>query len=414
MIRRALSIVLPAALALSLVACTEAPGTSRASGAESHDRWNGTGPWAVSSRPTLVIGMLEGAEEYQFSAISAAARHSDGDLVVADEGARVVRLYGPDGRFRVTLGQAGSGPGEFTRPTQIVIVDVDSVMVWDDAAYRLSVFDSAGAFVRDHTFNRARITDAVTPPLNPGSGRLLSSGDLLVRLIAKSAKTLPSGGATNRFRAASGALRVSADASLIDTVAFFKGAEQAVVESPWGRLALDPPLPRNTWIAVQPNEPRACIGDQENLGISCYETDGTVIFARWPNPPSAVRDDDPDVEEWRSRTLADYEMKLSYEASIRLLEQMSPPAERPPHSSLVLDHDGYLWADSGPAEDPASSDYLVFDRAGSLLGTVRLPRMRILEIDRNEIIAAYRDELDVQYLGVFEVTKPESPAQEVE
>ncbi len=410
--RRSLSIAAPAGLALSLVACAEAPGTSRAAGAASSA--NAYQSWTVSPRPRLAIGMLEGAEEYQFSNISAAARQSDGDLVVADEGARAVRLYGPDGRFRITLGQSGLGPGEFTRPTQIMIIDADSVMVWDDAAYRLSVFDSAGSFVRDHTFDRARIAGAVTPPLYPGSGRLLSSGELLVRLIEKSGKALPSGRESKRFRPASGALRVSADASLIDTVAFFKGDEQAVVESPWGRLALDPPLPRNTWIAVQPNEPRACIGDQEHPGIACYETDGTMTFAKWPDSPRAVRDNDPDVEEWRSRTLADYEMKLSHEASIRLLEQMSPPVERPPYSSLTLDHDGYLWADSGPAKDPAYSDYLVFQRAGSFLGTVRLPRMRVLEISRDEIIAAYRDELDVQYLGVFEITRQEIPTREVE
>ena len=47
----------------------------------------------------------------------------------------------------------------------------------------------------------------------------------------------------------------------------------------------------------------------------------------------------------------------------------------------------------------------MFDREGAFVTGLSLPRMRMLDIGSHEIVAAYRDELDVQYLGVFEIRK---------
>jgi hypothetical protein len=110
-------------------------------------QWREGEGWLVSSEPQLTIGMLDGPREYELFDVSAAARQSDGGFVVVDGGAREVRLYDRDGTFVRTLGGPGSGPGEFQDPTRVLVTGADSVIVWDDANYRITRFDSAGEFV---------------------------------------------------------------------------------------------------------------------------------------------------------------------------------------------------------------------------------------------------------------------------
>lgn len=106
--------------------------------------WGEGAAWSVASEPRVTIGTLDGPGEYVLSHVSAAARQSDGDFVVVDGGAREVRLYDRDGTFVRTLGGPGSGPGEFQDPTHVLVAGADSLVVWDNANYRITRFDSAG------------------------------------------------------------------------------------------------------------------------------------------------------------------------------------------------------------------------------------------------------------------------------
>jgi hypothetical protein len=372
---------------------------------ESHKaQWEAGEAWSVPAQPQQTIGVRDGDEAYQFFDISAAARQTDGDFVVADAGARTVRLYSPDGVFKRIVGGAGSGPGEFQSATQILIQAEDSILVWDDIAYRLTRFDSAGNLAGVHSFSRARIAKAVTAPLYPGSALFLSSGELLVRLIEKS-RDLPAAG---RFRPGSGALRVSPDYSVIDTVLLFGDVEQVLVESPWGPLPVVPALAKNTSIAVQSTEPRVCIGDQEGPEVRCFERDGSATALRWREKPIAVRDNEREVVAWRESTTELYRQKLSPDEARRLVAQIPVPVERPEYSQLVIDRNGNLWVRRGPtaSDGSESTEYLVFDRTGKLLGPLQLPPIRILEIGSDYVMGIYLDELEVQYLQVFGIMKP--------
>ena len=129
----------------------------------------------------------------------------------------------------------------------------DSILVWDDVTYRVTRYDSAGNFVGVDSPSRAKIAEAIAPPLYPGATLMLSSGELLVRLVEKS-KDLPTAA---RFRLGSGALRVSPDMGVIDVLMRFGDIEQVSVESPWGPLPVVPAFAKNTSIAVQPGGARA-------------------------------------------------------------------------------------------------------------------------------------------------------------
>ena len=397
--------------------CDSRPASRESLGAEGSDgaavigngesRWDSGEEWSVAGEPRLVIGVLDGCEEYEFVDIAAAARQSDGDLVVADAGSRTVRLYGADGMFKRVLGGAGAGPGEFQNPTQVVVLGADSIVVWDDQAYRITRFDSAGNFAGVHSFSRERIAVAVDAPLYPGAGTLLAEGELLVRLIEKNEKSQDSP-STVRFRPKSGALRVSTDRSPIDTVMFFGDVEQVLVEAPWGPQAVVPPLARHTSIAVQPTEARTCIGDQTAAEVRCFDPDGAMTMVRWEAQQIPVRGDEREIGTWRDETRQLYEQKLSQAEVRELISQIPVPTERPPYSELMLDEYGNLWVERGPTISGGSevTEYLVFDRAGKLLGPVMVPPVRVLEIGVDYLIAAHQDELEIQYLQVFEIEKP--------
>ncbi len=371
--------------------------------------WSVAEAWSVSAEPRVTIGVLDGPAEYQLFDVVAAARQSDGDIVVVDGGTREVRLYDGDGVFLTKLGGRGSGPGEFQNPVQVLVTPGDTLLVWDDELARVTRFDPVGNLVDMRSVDRGKIAKAVEPPLYPGTGRLLPDGDLLVRLTEKSGvkQVRQNGkqGPSDESRAHSGALRISADYAQVDTLMFFGDAEQVTVSAPWGDWRIAPPRAKTTVMAVQGSESRICIGDQKAAEISCFGPDASRTSIRWH--PQEVMLTDADVTKWRDTTVAMLAGKLSESVVLSVLDQVTVPAVRPPFSAILLDAAGYLWVEQGPSSngDSESTDYLVFDPAGAVRGTVVLPHVQVLDIGGDYMIGVHEDDLEVEYVHVFEIVK---------
>jgi hypothetical protein len=398
-------------------------------------RWADGEEWLVSSEPRQVIGVLSGAEELQFVDISAAARRSDGDLVVVDRGSQSVRLYDPQGDFRMTLGGPGAGPGEFTDPGSMQITAGDSVVVWDNSLRRATRFDPEGQLTDVKTVDLgammrtldlepvgkgsdpgARASDpgarakgaepqervrGAEQPLYPGAMEPLSDGGFLVRLIEKTGNAPPSGS----FRPRSGLLRVSGDLSMVDTLMFFSDTEQITVDAPWGRFPVVPPQAKETRITHRGNPLTICIGDQEGPQIVCLGPDGNRGFLRWASEPAPMTG--AEIAAWREATVQLFDLKLSREQVLEMLDQIPVSEERPPYSQIILDRLGCLWAERGPTGGGSMDfiDYLVFDQEGVLLGVVALPHIRVLEIGDDYVLGVHRDEFEVQYLHVYDIKR---------
>ena len=372
-------------------------------------QWSEGEAWSVSVEPRVTIGVLDGPAEYQLFDVVAATRQSDGDIVVVDGGTREVRLYNGDGVFLTKLGGRGSGPGEFQNPVQVLVLPGDTLLVWDDALARVTRFNPVGNLVDMRSVDRGKIAKAIEPPLYPAAGRLLPDGDLLVRLTEKSGvKLAKSGkqGPSDESRARSGALRVSADYAQIDTLMFFGDAEQVTVSAPWGDWRIAPPRAKTTVMAVQGSESKICIGDQKAAEISCFSPDASRTSVRWH--PKEVMLTEADVTKWRDTTVAMLARKLNESEVISVLDQVAVPTVRPPFSAIMLDAAGNLWVEQGPSSngDSESTDYLVFDPAGALLGTVVLPQVQVLDIGDDYIIGVHEDDLGVESLQLFEIVKP--------
>lgn len=363
-------------------------------------KWREGEAWSVSAEPRQSIGVMDGPVDYQFVEVSSAARRSDGKVVVVDRGTRTVRLFDGEGAFLKTLGGPGSGPGEFQDPGQVMVTAQDSVVVWDKAMYRTTRFDPSGDLADVRTLDLATIAKAVDPPLYPGSVDLLPGGQLLVRLTEKSSVS-PSG----RFRLRSGALRVSEDLSVIDTLMFFGDIEQISVDAPWGRMAVPPPQAKRTRITHQGIPPRICIGDQTGPEIACFGPGDSRMLLRWSSEPTPVTKEE--IAAWREASIRLYGQKMSEVEVSRMLDQLPIPELRPHYSQLTLDLVGNLWVELGPSVGAASHsvDYLVFDPAGVQLGVVALPPIQPLEIGDDYVMGVYHDEFEIEYLQVYQIRK---------
>jgi hypothetical protein len=248
--------------------------------------------------------------------------------------------------------------------------------------------------------DRGRIAKAIDPPLYPGEAGLSQDGEILVRLIEKSGDFPP-----GVFRPRSGALRVSADLSRIDTLMFFGDIEQVTVHAPWGPTPVVPALAKRTLTAVGVTQSRVCIGDQEGPEIVCLDAEASRTVVRWTAEPAPVTE--REIATWRDTTIALYTQKMSEDVARQVLAQVIVPTVRPHYSRLVLDRVGNLWVEQGSANEaaPESVDHLVFDPTGALLGVVALPPIEVLEIGDDYVMGVYCDELDVEYLQVHAIVK---------
>lgn len=363
--------------------------------------------WTVDVEPRLTIGVLDGPEEYQLFGVAAAARLSNGDLAVVNGGTRDVRLYAADGTFRTVMGGPGQGPGEFRYPTQITVGEGDTVVVWDNPAHRINRFAPDGRFVEAISIDRGAIAGMIQPPYFSEMAEVLPDGDLLVHVFESSGGGPPPVGV---FRPGSGVLRMAPDLGRVDTVAFFGGIEQMVVETGQDsrpRMPVVIPYARRTTVTFQGVPTRVCIGRQDGPAVRCVEADGSEMRIRWNVTPVPVVE--RDVDAWRERLMAFFtgDMGMGDAEARRVLSSVTIPEYRPPYGEIVLDVAGNLWVQQVPAEDDRGGPqtHFVFNPDGRWLGSVTGPGIQILEIGDDYLMGVYRDESDVEYLQVFDLHK---------
>jgi hypothetical protein len=91
------------------------------------------------------------------------------------------------------------------------------------------------------------------------------------------------------------------------------------------------------------------------------------------------------------------------------LAEMPVPDHMPAFAGLSADALGYLWVETydGPGDELPSYD--IFDPEGRMVGGATLPEdMEILEIGEDHLLALFRDELEVEYVRLYDLQRPES------
>ncbi len=99
----------------------------------------GAGAWAPGEawalEEELRIGVQLGDPELQFGMVAGVDATDDGRIVMVDQQAHRVRVFGPDGALEHAFGRAGGGPGELSQaisPATGVFIDAEGAIVVPD------------------------------------------------------------------------------------------------------------------------------------------------------------------------------------------------------------------------------------------------------------------------------------------
>lgn len=335
--------------------------------------------WSVEERPALEIGTGEGDDALY--RVTSAARLPDGRIAIANAGTQQVKLFGADGRHLASLGRRGGGPGEFQVPMWIGS-HADSILVWDAALERLTVFDAAGKLARTTPF----------PTLGgsfPSVVGTFADGSLLLASGTDHDAAARQEGA---WRGSTRLVRVSPAGRVIDTLATVPSQERYSYRSSdgMGQVVEDLPFGRRTMMAVT-NE-GVVLGTGEEYRLSLIDTAGRerdLVRAQWTPRPVSSRD----VEEYWSRMVTVGTRSNPGEAQAQRAK-IPYPQTLPPYETLVVDTHGALWL--GDAELPDRWDdpdiWRIYSAGGAPLATIELPaRIRVQEVGADWILCTSLD-----------------------
>lgn len=106
--------------------------------------WDSAGKAKIRLVQEIQIGKLDGQEEFLFVYISDATVTGKGDIYVADRQLNEVRKFDREGRYLLTIGRKGQGPGEFQSIRTLSVNKQNDLFVYDNMLGRISIFSERG------------------------------------------------------------------------------------------------------------------------------------------------------------------------------------------------------------------------------------------------------------------------------
>jgi hypothetical protein len=411
-----------ALLALASVACGVETPDSTQRGFEAWDSagitismspdstWVDETRWRVATEPSVVIGTLEGDDPHTvFGRIGGVGVLSDGRIVVADGHASEIRVFDSDGLHLTTLGGRGKGPGEFENLWGFATIAGDTIVIRDGGAFNQIYFAPDGSGSR---------TVLGPPPI---------WNDLFpVHVVG----WLPDGSAVittsvQRSEYPPGTNLVTAPWHLFDPL----GNHQAFIgqlPDVWahnegeGKAA----LVFSPRAVIQPDGSGFWHGFPEKVELVHHTADGVDRIIRTGYEPpvvtAALRD------AFRARSAESTRLQVAEGVSpdqrrvIRARDAELQFVERlPAYQRFLISADGYFWLESyysvGELSDPSLSrpdrsgpvGWTVLSPEGEWLGTIEIPAgLSLRTVTEDRIVGVMEDEVDVQYVFVFELEKP--------
>lgn len=352
----------------------------------------------VSAEPDVRIGEATGADEYQLYSVTDATVLSDGAIALLNRGSAEVRIYEPDGTFRLGFGREGEGPGEFRNLWQIEVLPGDTLVIGDYRPWRYQWFTTEGDYLEVLIPEPPFInTPRAAPWLAPDEFVLASTWG-----PPRSEQFEVTNLSLTRF--------TTAGEPVGDTIGVFPHSRRGWLsrELRYSGTALFAATTR-----VAGAEGRLYVGMAREREIEMRDATGSLLgFIRWSGPDRTVTASV--VEAYRQELLA--EANEASAAQQRLQEARvsddRPVSERfPAHAGLWAGEEGDLWVHEYPRPDRPDQgrEWLIFDREGRFQCHADIPEdLMLFEIGADYVLALIRDDLGVEYLGRYALTRPGS------
>ena len=350
----------------------------------------------VRSEPELQIGVLDGDPAYLFSGITGVALLPGSRILVVDGGSGELRFYDLQGGFISQKGGIGEGPGEFRWPVFRHTTAGDSLVILEGTTgTRITVYSSDGGGF--HTFNLDYNT----------RGPQGMSGDRI--LIVRG------GGPTPRdveglFTTTENVLIVDLRLETVDTIATRPYVNVVVRRSAGGRSIASPLFAFRTAVAF--GDDGFFITTPDEPSVLEYSWAGELRrIIRLLEPRNEVTD-----AEFRAALERRVESRNpdSRSAFRRVFDELEPPEAEPTFQSLIVDAEGWLWAQTyqenfaatsfgAPLQDKAST-WLLFDPDGRGRGSAVMPEgLSVHDISRDFVAGVWEDEFEVEYVRLYRI-----------
>jgi hypothetical protein len=361
--------------------------------------WREGANWTVASGPGLDIGVADGDPALLFSRVAGVLELESGEIVVADGGSGEIRVFDESGRHKRTFGATGEGPGEFRQLLDLVGRSGDTLFLNDDN-HEIEAFHLDGTHVGTTRF------EASSYPVASVAARF-SDGRLM---RATSPQPLPAPPGLTQWLDSTTFL-------LYDESGRFSGevARRPIIEfrvEPDGR-------PGTTYLgpigSLTTTREKIYYSYPDGWNIEVRSPDGTLIelIRRSYTPVTVTAAHEAAAKSIYARQLASLEgPRLE-----RILQSMRFAPVMTVHNRMLVDPTGALWVNESDADailDQTASIlgagrwWSVFSPEGRWLGRVRMPDgLTVLSIGRDNVAGIRRDELDVEHVQLYELSRQE-------
>ncbi|MFC1661661.1 hypothetical protein ACFL3S_09455 [Gemmatimonadota bacterium] len=352
--------------------------------------WSGSEAWSVDPEPLLDLATSGTGEAHWFYMASDATRLPDGSIAVAENNADEIRFFSGGGAFLRAVGRGGEGPGEFRWPSSVDRYRGDSLIVFDPQLSRVTILDPQWEASRIVSF---RLPGAQVRDLRPlGDTTFVARAPLL--WVPQERDGL--------YRKPDALIRLSAAGEVMDTIATVAGYEEFQWES--GAVSAVPLFLRDSHFAV--HQGRIYVGDADQMEFRVYSVAGQLEYV--------VRAPTFDLSLSGQEIQAEREARLGLNSSARrrdLLDAIPDPETRPAYSDLLVDSDGFIWAEHSQGRTlklmgDRPSQWTVFSPDGEWLGAVELPgRFYVFEIGWDYVLGRRHDDQDVEHVELLRLNR---------
>lgn len=365
--------------------------------------WSEGARWSINGDATVTVGIQEGNPAYEFSKVWAASRSRDGRIAVSDGGAGEIRIFGANGKYLLTVGREGLGPGEFQEGPFVSWQGPNVLLAWDPGARRLTWFDGGGGIVREQSLLQLFLRHPVEVPRgSPGAWELLRDGTLLAVGFRIDPRVDPHA-VDERWRYTYPLYIVPPDGDTVVSLGEC-GFEESISTSQG--IGVKNPFVR--WVRPAAGSREVFVVGSQQWEITGIGRDGSVqriVRARVPRAPISEEMVQRQRDEWRAMAERNGVRPSMF---LDALEQFAVPNRVPAIRSIYTDLEGNLWVsrnvEIGQEEDLA---FDIIDSEGRWLGTMDAPAglRRVLEIGADYMIGLWHGELDVQIVRLYEIHK---------
>lgn len=360
--------------------------------------------WRVSAEPVVRLGSERPGAEL-FASIADVLRLPAGGIAVLESQTQEVRIFGPSGEHRRTVGGIGDGPGELRYARGLSLLGADTLAAFDLGDGTLSLFSLGGDYLGSRKVDgRGSFPDAGWSRVRPTALPLLPDGGVLDGLVEPGVDGAvverPEEG-VRRWRLRLAAVRT--DGSGLDTLGVFAGPEGWLLLEGGGAITGGThPFLSQSYVAAGADPPRLYLATNPEYSVEVWRLDG--VLERVIRRPGARRS--PTAEE-RERGWSQAVPSGDRQIEARLRSVLPDFELLPAVQGLATGPGGELWVKREPIPGLGGrAAYDVFDGAGRYMSSVGLPRdVDVHQVGDDWLLTTWTDELDVPYVGVFELVR---------